>query len=351
MNLLFVLSLALLLVLLFSWALKRLPNEGWQFLLIIPSRRIGPSQWEGINLTYYGLFNANAYALGTALTLILMGTTGISFISSISILTLLLAICIPASKIVAYIVEGRKNTLTVGGASFVGMMITPWILLALNAWSDKWPGLAFPLWPTLAALTTGYVVGEGVGRLACVSFGCCYGKPLARFPAWVQSLFGPFAFRFTEPTRKAVYADAYKGIPLFPVQGLTAILYSGTGLVAFWLCLEQFFISAFLLGLIVTQVWRVLSEFMRDDYRGNNTTLSAYQWMSLSILPYAVLLVLILPATSDALPSTNLMHGLSIFRAPITLLFFAALWTTTLLFTGLSAVTTSTVHFTLAKDK
>ena len=41
----------------------------------------------------------------------------------------------------------------------------------------------------LAALAIGYILGEGLGRLACLSFGCCYGKPLDQCGKVVSILF------------------------------------------------------------------------------------------------------------------------------------------------------------------
>ncbi len=35
-----------------------------------------------------------------------------------------------------------------------------------------------PIIPALAAVMIAYAFGEGLGRLACISFGCCYGVAL-----------------------------------------------------------------------------------------------------------------------------------------------------------------------------
>ncbi len=60
--------------------------------------------------------------------------------------------------------------------SFIGILLAPWsiqlsnsILTANNA--------ELPLIPVLAAMAIAYSLGEGLGRLGCISYDCCYGKP------------------------------------------------------------------------------------------------------------------------------------------------------------------------------
>lgn len=66
-NVLFILFLAVMISLLFQWAFRNLPNEQWQILAAVPVSRMGPERWKSINLTYYGVFSANATVAATAL--------------------------------------------------------------------------------------------------------------------------------------------------------------------------------------------------------------------------------------------------------------------------------------------
>ena len=59
-NWLFILSKALLLAPLFIWSFRELPDERWQIICAIPVRKMADGSWQGLNLTYYGLFNALA---------------------------------------------------------------------------------------------------------------------------------------------------------------------------------------------------------------------------------------------------------------------------------------------------
>ena len=44
--------------LLFYWSFRHLPEEKWQFVASIPRIKKTGGRWQGLNLTYYGLFNA-----------------------------------------------------------------------------------------------------------------------------------------------------------------------------------------------------------------------------------------------------------------------------------------------------
>lgn len=43
---------------LFYWAFRNLPAEEWQIIAAVPFKRREDGTWTGVNLTYYGFFNA-----------------------------------------------------------------------------------------------------------------------------------------------------------------------------------------------------------------------------------------------------------------------------------------------------
>lgn len=184
------------------------------------------------------------------------------------IATALLLICTPAAGLLARLVEGKPNTFTIGGASFLGFLLAPVVIVVTSRILEAQWGFEVPLTPTLAAIGVAYAIGEGTGRLACISFGCCYGKPLSTVPGWLAPVFDRFHFIFRGDTKKAAYASGLEFVPLLPIQGLTAVVSAGAGLVGLVLFAHGFFHSAFLLTVVVTQAWRVLSEMLRADYRG-----------------------------------------------------------------------------------
>lgn len=334
--------------LLSAWSFRHLPGERWQMLAAVPLRKLDDRHWQGLNLTYYGLFNAVAFTSAAALAFILAAAARLPPLLVTVMLAVLIAICAPASRIVAFLVERKRHTLTVGGASFVGILLSPWMVWAAGLLSIRLGGPAVPVWPVLAAFSIAYAFGEGIGRLACISFGCCYGLPIDSLrPSW-RGWMRAIAFRYAGATRKIAYASGLEHQPVVPVQAFTNVLYLVAGAAGLILYFLGYTFIAFLLTLVVTQLWRVLSEFMRADYRGGGR-ISAYQCMSGFSLLYAAGLPLVFP--TGALPSPDLEMGLAAIWNPLMLLALQGLFVFAFLFTGRSEVTDSRITFHVVRDR
>jgi prolipoprotein diacylglyceryltransferase len=267
------------------------------------------------------------------------------------ILTIIFAIlgpCTLASKFVARWVEKKRHTFSVAGASFVGLLISPAAVIAANMVLDRWTGITIPVMAALSALAIAYALGEGIGRLACISFGCCYGRPLADLPPPVRRVFRNRAFVFSGETKKISYAHGLEGTEVVPVQAITAVLYCLSALTGMYLFLNGYPRAAFLQALIVTQLWRFTSEFLRADYRGGGT-ISAYQVMGLLSIPYALVAVLVFPVPAGDLP--NLSAGLTAMWNPLVLITLQALWLLIFLYTGRSQVTAATLSFHVVRNR
>jgi hypothetical protein len=345
---LFTAALALVLALLFSWSFRALPDESWQFIGAVPRRKGKDGAWSGLNLTYYGFFNANAYALATAIFLILFGATGVPLHGAMALVAMILCVCMPASKILAGWVEKKKHTFSVAGAAFIGVLITPAAVFIVNRTVGASMGFSIEFMAALAALAVAYAFGEGVGRLACISFGCCYGRPLATLPPRLRRLFQRRAFVFSGATKKIAYAHGLDGKPVVPIQAMTAVLYSAAGILGFYLFLKGLFVSAFFEALVTTQVWRFLSEFLRHDYRGGGK-ISAYQIMGVGSILYAVALGLLFPGIDGARP--DLMAGLAGLYTPPVLISLQVIWIAGFLYTGRSRVTDATLFFNVVRNR
>ncbi|SLM32421.1 conserved membrane hypothetical protein [Desulfamplus magnetovallimortis] len=156
---------------------------------------------------------------------------------------------------------------------------------------------------------------------------------------------------------------------MIPVQAITSILYSITAIAGTSLFLYGHFKWAMLLTLIVTQIWRVLSEFFRADYRGN-AKFSAYQVMALTAVLYMGIIAVILPsdnASALSIPNIqqfstmsvesgismlpDILHGLKLFWQPSVLISLELFWLVTFLYTGRSFVTGSHISFYVVKEK
>jgi hypothetical protein len=340
-NLLFVLTISFFLVPAFIWSFKSLPRERWQIICAIPIPKMADGSWQGLNLTYYGLFNAVSLCAAVALVFILTGAAGVGFTIFSAVITMLLVICLPASRIIARWVEKKPNTFSIGAASFLGIVLGPWLVLSMEKAAKRWMAIDFDTMAVMSALMVGYALGEGIGRLACISFGCCYGKPIDQMPQWVQRYLAWVTFRFSGCTKKIVYAHHLEGKRIFAVQAVTAVLYSATALVGTVLFLNGYFAWSFFLCLLVTQGWRFLSEFLRSDYRGDRK-ISIYQIMSLLTIPYGLLIPFLFPTSGQIV---DLVSGLRAIWNPAVFLFLQIACVIMFLRTGRSQVTGSGISF------
>ena len=347
-NLFFMLFLSAVLALYLYWGISRLSRERWQIFAAVPLRKTEGEQWDGLNLTWYGILTGNAYVAAVALLLFLMSAAGVPLAATALMAALMLLSCVPASRLVARVVEKKAHTFTVGGAVFVGVIIAPAVVWLVNLTLGEALSCHISPAAALAAFATAYALGEGLGRLACISFGCCYGKPLAEASPRLRRLFAGRSFAFFGKTRKIAYAGNLEGERVIPVQALTAILYSGVALAATALFLHASYALAFTLALATTQGWRVLSEMLRADYRGAGT-FSAYQVMGLIALCYGMIVIFLAPAASATIP--DMAAGLAALWHPAPLLFLQAVWLVIFLYTGRSTVTGSTVSFHVHHDR
>ena len=150
----------------------------------------------------------------------------------------------------------------------VAPLLTGLVNLILKGFTGSTPAAPLHVTVLLSAISIAHAFGEGLGRLACLSFGCCYGKPLAQCSPRMQTLAGPFCLVFHGKTKKIAYASGLDGQRVLPVQVVTAVLYNGAGLTGTALFLWGHFGAALVICLMVTQVWRMVSEFFRGRFPG-----------------------------------------------------------------------------------
>ncbi|MGD9007960.1 MAG: prolipoprotein diacylglyceryl transferase [Desulfobacteraceae bacterium] len=346
-NTIFILGLAIILGLVYLWAFKHLPRERWQILGTIPIRKQPDGQWQGLNLTYYGLINACAVTFAFIMTFVLLAAVSMPLNIIAFLCCGLLAFSAPGAKWVAYLVERKKHTFTIGGAAFCGMVGSPLLLILLQSFPLRWGAPELPVLPIIAAMAIAYAFGEGSGRLACLSFGCCYGKPIDTLPQFLQRIAAPFTIVFHGDTKKIAYADNLNGCRVLAVQVITAVLYTSIGLLGAYLYLLGHYRSAYLVCILVTQIWRILSEFIRADYRGGGR-ISAYQYLAAIAVLAAVIYSLILP---DCSLKTDVVRGLTILWHPMVIIVTQALWATIFLYMGRSKITASHISFFVHSDR
>lgn len=347
-NLIFLVTLSVGLTCLLTWGFRCLPDEKWQILAVTPHKKLSPDTWHGVNLTFYGLFNALAYTFGAGMMILLVSSAGLPMTGWFSLIVCILGICVPASRLIARVVEKKPATFTVAGASFAGLLFTPLIIMMLNQGMGNHMGIAIPLMPVMAALGIAYAFGEGIGRLACISFGCCYGRPLSDFPEWIQRMMVRFCFVFSGKTKKIAYAHGLDGQKVLPIQAVTSVIFCLAGMVGVLLYLYGYEHAAFLTVVSITQIWRVTSEIFRADYRGTGK-ISAYQWMSVLSILAAFLFVGIFP--EDPSTGIHIMAGLNAMWNPVVIIFLQAIGAGIFLYTGRSTVTGANLNFFVVQDR
>ncbi|HQP31427.1 MAG TPA: prolipoprotein diacylglyceryl transferase [Deltaproteobacteria bacterium] len=345
-NILFLAAMVLAIAVVYGWGFTRLPGERWQIMASVPRLKAG-SHWEALNITWYGCIVACACAAGAGLTIVLLGSVGIPLGFTTIFCLAVLAVCLPGSRLIARIVEGKRHTATVGGAMFLGLLMAPLLLWVSGRILPARMGTQVPAIVILACMAVTYTLGEGIGRLACISFGCCYGKPVANLPAWLRTVFEPLGVTFRGPTKKIAYAHGLDGVKVVPIQAVTAVIHAVAALAGVWLFLEGAYGAAFLSALVVTQVWRVASEFLRADFRGS-LSLSAYQVMAALAVVIAIVVVSLYNAPFRV---PHIVDGLSMLWHPLALLFLQGLWLAVFYSSGRSSVTGARVSLHVIHER
>jgi hypothetical protein len=342
------LAAVFILTIYFWWGFRVLPGEKWQIVASVPSSRTEHGIWKGINFTWYGLLTANAYLVAVSVLLVLMGAVGVPPLGTAILAVTMLCCCVPASRLVARIVEKKTDTFTVGGAVFVGILITPFVITLINRTAGGMLSFHIPVMSAYAAIAISYAFGEGLGRMACISFGCCYGKPLSTSSGLLKRMFAGRGFVFFGSTKKIAYAGGLEATEVIPIQAITAMFYSICGLAAAGMYLSSHHTGAFLLATIATQGWRSFSETLRADYRGEGK-ISAYQIMGVVGVVYAIAVAYFLAHEPASQP--DLSAGLKGLWSPALILFLQGIWMTIFFYTGRSTVTGATLSFHVHPDR
>jgi phosphatidylglycerol:prolipoprotein diacylglycerol transferase len=138
------------------------------------------------------------------------------------------------------------------------------------------------IWTTADLFAPGIALGHVVGRLGCLMAGCCYGTPTTM----------PWAITFTNPLA-ASNVGTPLGIPLHPTQ-----LYDAGAelLILIVLLLTErrgkgFEGRTFWLYMLLYGISRFVVEFYRGDDRGTVMGVSTSQFVSLLVVPLALLML------------------------------------------------------------
>jgi hypothetical protein len=345
-NAVFIATLAAFMTALLIWGCRTLPKERWQMIAAVPVSKERGGEWRGMNLTFYGFFSATGSVFGIGLGILLLASVRVSVTVAALLVAGMVVLCIPASRLVAAVVEKKSSTYTIAGAAFVAAMLLPPVFWVASLYLPRW-GSPLCVLPAIATAAIAYAFAEALGRMACMSFGCCYGKPLRAASPGLAKLFRHFNTVFHGETKKAAYASGLEEEPLIPVQALTSIIFTISGLLGLLFFFAQSWRLAVLIPVVGTWGWRTIAENLRADHRGDSR-ISVYQVMSLIAMLYLSVFSYLLPASG---PAPDLVLALSQTATLPLFLFLQGLWLLLFLFYGRSQVTASVVSFHVVAER
>lgn len=340
----FIILWCLLLITIFSVLFRILPGEKWQFMAALPIRKKASGRFESKNITWYGFFTATSIVYAVILMFLFATSCDINAEQISVFCATILAIAIPSAKLIAAIVEKRKGTITIGGAAFAALLFAPPAAYAINMFNER-TGASGIL---LSSMAIAYIAGEGFGRLACLSFGCCYGKKITECGYTAQKIFANLYFTFNGALKKSSYDGKSNGKKLIPIQGITAIFLSSAAVTSSILFFSNHMKASFLTAICCGFGWRFLSEFLRSDHRGSSQ-ITHYQWMSILAVIYCIAVSFLIGFDSSNYP--DLSKSLPVLSDVKFILVMQFLWLFAFLYTGVSTVTKSEIQFYLDKKR
>ena len=149
----------------------------------------------------------------------------------------------------------------------------------------------FRIWTTADLFAPGIALGHVIGRLGCLLAGCCYGRPTDV----------PWAITFTSPDAAANVGTPL-GVPLHPTQLYDA----GAELLILIVLLvterrgRPFEGRTFWLYMLLYGISRFVVELFRGDDRGTLMGVSTSQFVSLVVVPLAIIMLVRLRARARA---------------------------------------------------
>jgi len=188
-------------------------------------------------------------------------------------------------------------TLVRTGGVFYGGLI---VAFGVGFWYMRRHDL--PVWPVADAIAPGLALGHVVGRFGCLLAGCCYGRPTTM----------PWGITFTNPL-----AASNVGTPLHVALHPTQMYDAGAEflILLFLLATEKYWRKragwTWWIYILLYGVSRFVIETFRGDPRGAVMGLSTSQWISLGLVPLAIVMIVVLwrrgpepvqAATADATP-------------------------------------------------
>jgi phosphatidylglycerol:prolipoprotein diacylglycerol transferase len=253
----------------------------------------------GFPVYTYGVLLAAAYLLGLQFALIRARTRGLDPNRVMDLGIWIIISALVGAKLLLLVVEfdtfGRSPselfTLVRSGGVFYGGLIAA---VAVALWYLRRHKM--PMWTVTDVFAPGIALGHVIGRTGCLFAGCCFGKPTDV----------PWAIKFHNE-----YAAQNVGTPLNVALHPTQLYEAGAELVILALLLatekkgRPFPGRTFWLYMLLYGISRFVIEIYRNDPRGMVGAFSTSQFVSLLIVPLAIIMLIVLSRRTGPAPAVS----------------------------------------------
>ncbi len=241
----------------------------------------------GFPVYTYGVLLAAAYLLGLQFALMRARTRGLDPNRVMDLGIWIIISALAGAKLLLVIVEFDKyrsarellGLLRSGGVFYGGLIAA--VVVAL--WYLRRHRM--PTWTVTDVFAPGIALGHVIGRMGCLFAGCCFGRPTDV----------PWAITFHND-----YANQNVGTPLNVPLHPTQLYEAGAELLilAFLLAFEKkgrpFPGRTFWSYMLLYGISRFIIEFYRGDTRGAIGVFSTSQFVSVIIVPLAIIMLIVL---------------------------------------------------------
>jgi phosphatidylglycerol:prolipoprotein diacylglycerol transferase len=233
----------------------------------------------------YGVLLALAYLAGLQMAVVRARRQGIDATKIMDFGIYLIIAALVGAKLMLVVVDfdyfrsrpAELLSLVRAGGVFYGGLLTA---LGVGLWLVRRYKLR--AWTTADLIAPGVALGHVVGRLGCLAAGCCYGRPTDV----------PWAITFTNPLAAANVGTPL-GVPLHPTQlyDAGAELVILIGLLVTERMGRTFAGRTFWLYMLLYAISRFVIEIYRGDERGMMLGLPTSQFVSLLLVPVALVML------------------------------------------------------------
>ena len=250
-----------------------------------------------ITVYTYGVLLAAAYLFGLKLAMVRAKARQLDEARVLDLGIYIIISALVGAKLLLLVLDFRtyvsnpRELLTlvrVAGVFYGGLILA----VVVSLWYIRRVGL--PLWTTCDVFAPGIALGHVVGRLGCLFAGCCYGKPTDL----------PWGITFTDP-----FAASNTGTPLNVPLHPTQLYEAGAEALILLVLLatesrgRRYAGRTFWLYMLLYAISRYIVEIYRGDPgRGTIGVFSTSQFISLLLVPLAVVMLLYLRRTISPEP-------------------------------------------------